>query len=330
MVRNEVSRSFSHVYRRAREVFSEYGTSRLVSKGIEFFLHSPVLWANFGSLSRWLSQTVELKMSPILLVSLPRSGSSWVGKMLGSSSSTLYLREPITQSVVRDTNLSVPFEVSRCDRSEVRAFARDAFIGNPSFSSLIVKEPERWSLTNREQKRLVIKEPNPFLLPWLADLYEFETVYLTRHPAAVAASFDRLGWNADELLHDLPVVRGKIKDRHLDSFWSWHGALQAIASRVAVRALHKQDHSYHIVKYESLCRKPVEKFQKLFGFAGLDWTEMDQKRIIQHTEATNKRRQDPYDTKRKSSKMLGAWRNDISDSQLRKLRKSFLNYGPYI
>jgi hypothetical protein len=248
--------------------------------------------------------------------------------MLGGQNSALYLREPITQSMVRDSNLSVPFEVSRCDESEIRAFAKEAFTGTPSFDNLIVKEPEKWSLKDRSQKRLVIKEPNPFLLPWLLDLYDFRTIHLVRHPAAVAASFDRLGWNSDDILDEVPTVRNKIKNSHRGSFWEWHGALQAIASRMVIRELRKRDRSYHTVKYESLCRKPVATFQRLFDFAGLTWSEGDRKRVVRHSEATNERRDDPYDTKRNSSDMLDAWRDDVPESQLQCLRRSFLHYDP--
>lgn len=321
-------RSFFSLCRRTQEVYSKHGLGRVRAKAVEFFLHSPVLWGNFGDLSQWISRVSKLEDPPVLLVSFPRSGSSWVGKMLGGTDSALYLREPITQSIVRDSSLSVPFEVSRCDESEIHAFAKKAFTGTPSFDNLIVKEPEEWSVTDRGQKRLVIKEPNPLLLPWMLDLYDFRAIYLLRHPAAVAASFDRLGWNSDEVLDDLPIVREKIEDSHRNSFWNWHGALQAVVSRMTARALHEHDHSYHTVRYERLCRRPVETFRRLFDFAGLAWSERDRKRVVRHSEATNERRDDPYDTKRDSSEMLNAWRDDVPESQLQCLRKAFLHYDP--
>lgn len=207
----------------------------------------PVLWANFGTVGRWLTPSALSERPPVLILSMPRSGSSWVGKMVGNAESGLYLREPINQSILEHTELPTLFDVaSEHVASKVRPFARNVFTGYPAFDRGIVKKPERWSWGRPAEGRMVVKEVNPFLYPWLEDSFDFTTVYLIRHPAAVASSFRKLGWNAQQN-EWLSTTNSVIAEEHKDGFWSYHGALQAVASTVVVRTLTKQERHRHTV-----------------------------------------------------------------------------------
>ena len=70
----------------------------------------PVNWARWGPVSSFLARKFKTAAPPILVFSLPRSGSSWVGEILGSASNALYLREPMTQSNLA-LNKSQPAEI---------------------------------------------------------------------------------------------------------------------------------------------------------------------------------------------------------------------------
>jgi hypothetical protein len=63
-----------------------------------FFKSIPVGWANYGVFSRMLAGIFKIPGPPILVVSLPRSASSWGGEILGNAKNAAYLREPITQT----------------------------------------------------------------------------------------------------------------------------------------------------------------------------------------------------------------------------------------
>jgi hypothetical protein len=66
------------------------------------------LWAPWGPVSRLIARSAPPLCPATLVISLPRSGSSWVGKTLGLSDTALYLREPITQSYLRRFGYSNP------------------------------------------------------------------------------------------------------------------------------------------------------------------------------------------------------------------------------
>lgn len=293
------------------------------------FHFSPVVWANFGSLGRWFARLTKPEDLPLLIMSMPRSGSSWIGKMMGNAKSGLYLREPINQSILEHTDLPTLFDVpSENVISKVRPFARHVFAAYPAFGRKIVKQPERWSWLQRSEMQVIVKEVNPFFYPWLHDSFDFKTVYLVRHPAAVALSFHKLGWNAAS--NDrLSTTNEVIKDEHKDGFWSYHGALQAVASNIVREELTKQSRQrYRVVKYEDLCRQPLKAFEELFQYADLTWSEEEANRIKRHSTSTNDRREETYSTRRNSAAMIDAWREEITGSQYQALKAAYLHYEP--
>src|SRR5437016_2265272 len=58
---------------------------------------SPVGWAQFGAASRLLGRAWPPAGPAVVVLSLPRSGSSWVGQTLGLAPEAAYLREPLDQ-----------------------------------------------------------------------------------------------------------------------------------------------------------------------------------------------------------------------------------------
>ena len=50
----------------------------------------PPRWARFGAPSLWLANRVPLLQPPVVILSLPRSGSSWVGSLVGCAPNAAY------------------------------------------------------------------------------------------------------------------------------------------------------------------------------------------------------------------------------------------------
>ena len=290
---------------------------------------SPVGWANGGRIARWAASRSKPEHGPIVIMSLPRSGSSWVGRMLAQAQRVLYLREPINQTVLANTNLSTLFEVA-CAETEItiRPISDDVFAAYPAFDRSIVKHPKRWTWSRRRSGQLIVKEVNPFAYPWLQERYACKTIYLVRHPGAVASSYYRLGWTDRELDH-LPTAKAVMRADHKANFWSYQGALQAIASKMMHDALDRQpDDNYCIVTYEALCADPMKAFRDLFTVADLDWSQDIERCIHQHATATNARRENTYGVQRDSAAMIDIWRGKRSTAECEALREAYLYYDP--
>jgi len=257
---------------------------------------SPILWARWGFISKLLALMLRPRQPSTLVLSLPRSGSSWVGQTLGSALNALYLREPVTQSDASFYDRGTVFALDTPDvRTAYRRLADKAFIGWPDFDKIVVRFPNQWALRWRRPRRIVIKEVNPLACDWYVRCYHPRVVLLVRHPAAVALSFQRKGWLGTQ-----------------PDDWAKNGELQGRALRAALDALGGYP-SHKIVSYETLCADPMGGFKSLFDFAGLMWNDWIQEFVGQ--------------TLRNSERMIGAWRGHVSPGALEALRGSYRQFG---
>jgi hypothetical protein len=219
---------------------------------------SPVPWVWCGRRGGGAARRRPPLSPPVLVLSMPRSGSSWVGETLGRAPTALYLREPLTQSrPPEEASRDTVFAVS--DALPPPAFyaqaADDAFAGLPRFPRSIVITPRDWSLRRRTRGRLVVKEVNPLACGWLVADYRPRVILLVRHPLAIAHSYLRLGWiGADP------------------ASWLDLGRRMSSAMSHALSALEAAG-EHRVVAYETLCADPIGQFEALFEFAGLPWTE---------------------------------------------------------
>lgn len=257
---------------------------------------SPVAWARWGLVSRLLAAAVRPQGPPVLIVSMPRSGSSWVGDMMGSAPEALYLREPITQG---DPRFYTKGTVVAPDDPEIspsfRRLADTAFLGWPDFPEKIVRDPGRWALADRARRRLVIKEVNPRALAWYLDRHRPRLVFLVRHPAAVASSFVKQGW-----MEATP------------EYWPDNGKFQGIVLSEAWRVVSAYP-AFEVVSYEQLCVDPLGHFARLFDFAGLTLDGAMRDQILYYSQDNERR--------------IDSWRDEVPPESARALRESYRVYG---
>lgn len=293
---------------------------------------SPVWWANLGPLTRRLGRASPLK-PPVLVLSLPRSGSSWIGATLGDARNALYLREPVTQPFL-DRSPPGTRSVFEVDPVHVppayRRPAEAAFRALPVFPRQVVPHPAQWDLASRHRRRLVVKEVNPLALAWFLRAFRPRVIYVARHPAAVALSFHRMGWaggqfearfSRERLAAD-PFGHG----RFTGSFWAEHGAFQAVTLGLA-RDLLAPYPDHRIVHYEAICADPVGTFRELFRFAGLAWDARVERGVVERSRGKPPGPDDPYGTRRDSRAMAEAWRHDLPADAARQVRDAYLAYG---
>jgi len=254
-------------------------------------------------------QLLKPQTPPVLILSLPRSGSSWVGDTLSHAKNALYLYEPLTNSVRADPILAEQTYKGidpATPPANYQHLADLAFSGRPYFSPLSVRYPKQWRFWSRPFRRVVIKEVNLAAGTWLVQRYRPHVVLLVRHPADVLLSFRRLGWwsSASETISDFGYNQG--------------AKLQALYQVL-------QTYSDHcIVLYEDLCMQPIQQFQRLFKFAQLNWSSATE-RLVRERSAGGDRSQS-YDTSRNSLQMISAWRSQLSADDAQALRTAFSAY----
>lgn len=296
------------------------------------FPKSPVLWANYGTFSKLIAQRVPTQFPPVLIISIPRSGSSWVGEVLGFSKNSLYLREPITTTYMNSIKGLGPsfFEIVPGNVPPIYKWSADAaFIGLPTFNkSKIVNNPEKWSILSRTNKRVVIKEVNPLSLEWFIEQYMPRIIYLVRHPAAVANSFYKKGWTQKQFERRFSIetlnTLGVYWDDYSSSFFEEFGALQAFIFQNSIKIL--RDYSdYMIVRYEELCTEPINTYRKLYNFADLDWDGEVERKILKLSEASVSSHTGSSDLNMKSNEMLKKWQEELPEQAIKEIKGAYLS-----
>lgn len=276
----------------------------------------PVRWARWGPISTLLAHAVPAAKPPVLVLSLARSGSSWVGHILGLSAGALYLREPVTQTLLERRGLAGSPDVAGdpMPHRAWRAAAKDALRGVPRYRSTIVATPSQWRLAERPRRRLVLKEVEPAALEWLLARRRFRTVFLVRHPAAVAQSGRALGWWGAADAADEPA------------WWRAQGDWQGRSIAPCLERLEGREDA-RVVRYEDLCEAPEPSFRALYAFCGLPWSDDVARTLARETTAEGPYQAGGYDLARDSRGMVDRWREAVAPEQLAALAEGWLAHG---
>lgn len=295
---------------------------------------SPVGWVGFGYISLFFAKTFSPRLPPVLVLSLPRSGSSWVGEILGNATNALYLREPVTQSNMqqRGENRAILHVDKDGPDIALQRYANNAFNGLPDFLPGIIHDVKQWDIKTRSRKKVVIKEVNPLAAGWLISEFAPQVIFLVRHPAAVAASYNRLGWrnpHLSDVYSSLNQIHrsnpSKVRSfSNTNDFWTNQGLMQGGCLSYAMAVLAAYPNTT-IVKYEDLCEYPTEHFRKLFRSTGLTWSSQSEKMIQEKTSSNDQK--GAYSTSRDSKSMPWAWTKHVSREEVNRLRTAFSGFS---
>lgn len=285
---------------------------------------------------------------PILVSGPPRGGTTWVGKTLALDPRIGYLHEPF--SVVTRPGLSAaPFprmfeyvdeanqqryapslaRTLRFDydvRAEVRAVrsARDVARG--------VRDAAAMARMRRRRARPLMKDPIAvFSAEWLAREFDMDVVLVVRHPAAVAASFKRLGWQHrfESFLEQprlveqhLPMYTDQIRDFAQTRRTSVEQAalLWALVGTM-IQGYEARHPTWVVVRQEDLSLRPVEEFEAVFRRVGLELTPSIRAEIVSNSSSANPSElARAHDIRLDSAASLGGWRRALSTAEIDSVR----------
>ncbi len=247
---------------------------------------SAVAWASNPLGTFFGTHLRPMQKPPVLLISFPRSGSSWIGQLLATASNAAYLHEPINRSC-RDANRPLASgDTPECNPVAMRT-ARLAFSGIPDFPEYIVRRPSQWGLLDRPRKKVVIKEVLLHLMPWLHEHYMPLTLLLVRHPNAIAQSYVRHGWLDASDREACTAFAGRLKNE-LTSALSVTGS--------------------HVFRYEDFCLHPRETLATLFAHSDLHWTDATDQLLEETTRADEQETWQPYGIRRDTRRKAWEWK----------------------
>lgn len=236
----------------------------------------------------------------VLVTGVPRSGTTFVGRVLATSVRCDYVHEPFNPQVgLPSVRRLFPYappgsselddELSRLMRYDVRL--RTATFPQDSLGRRVVKRIVgsrgpfylRLAKLNPLTETAVMKDPHAILLaPLLVQRFGFRAVGVVRHPVAVVASFKARGWSPRAALEGL-LADPRVEPIVADDRPRAERALQsarvdvegpAVLWRILTRSLlctDEADSRTLVVRHEDLGAQPHEAFAQVFAHCGLPY-----------------------------------------------------------
>ncbi|MEU4330318.1 sulfotransferase family protein [Nonomuraea dietziae] len=243
------------------------------------------------------------RMTPILVTGLPRSGTSWAGKMLAASGELVYVNEPLNPQhppgrcpgVLR-ASVTHRFQYICDDNSAgwLPAFRdttalRYRFLAelranrSPYDLARLARYGSAFTWGRLTGRRALLDDPFAVLSSgWFAGRLGCTVIALVRDPVALVGSWTRLGWtiHLEELLEQPLLVRDHPEVEELRALAGSQDRIAKVCALWRVtRSLLARTEGITVVSYEELARSPLQGFRRLYDVAGLRWTAAAERRI---------------------------------------------------
>jgi hypothetical protein len=249
---------------------------------------------------------------PVFVVSMPRSGSSWIGSVIGGANGMIYLREPYTRSHITKVGGDTVFAVDPQHPPQTYADSdRLVQTMSPAFRPSVIGHPQQWPPFNAQPARLVVKEVNPLACGWFVAQHDPNLILILRHPAAIALSYRERGWFKPDDSSD-PMRLWREFGRHVASTW-----------RDMLEQTHDHD-SCLLVRYEEICAEPLLVFERLCVACGIPFDQELVDLIRAYSSGRGEgAKPDPYGLVRDSNAAGERWRQKITAAELEALGDGF-------
>jgi hypothetical protein len=251
----------------------------------------------------------------VLVTGLPRTGTSWVGKMLEAGGEVVYVNEPLNPQHppgrspgVLNAEVTHRFQYICLDNEgawlapftdtvRLRYGVLAELRRNRSAYDLarMAKYLRSFTVGRVRGRRALLDDPFAILsVPWLTDRLGVRSTVLIRDPVALVASWRRFDWSVDfhDVLDQPLLVRdllGPYEERMRELIGSQdHVAKIALlwsAVYDAVDRFRGTDPRIRLVRYEDLATDPVPGFAGLYRHLGLRYSEDARRQVERATTA---------------------------------------------
>ena len=293
--------------------------------------------------------------SPILVTGAPRSGTTFLGKMLSLHPSVAYIDEPFNKETGLE-GVDRHYAYITKDNPEVERkyteLVQDLLAGKSNFRSstlrpeaanalrkaarqlMVSRENIEYKLNARNplKTRQLLKDPMACLSSeYLHREMGMNTVVILRHPASTIASYKRLGWrfglqdftSQEELMkHYLGPVFGKLNIHALSPVQEW--AYFWLGIHTVLDEFLRKNKEMLMVRHEDLSLNPLHYLKELYEKLELPFTDRIKQKIIDHTSADNPA--DPtgnaaHVLKRNSAENIHRWKKILDPHEIAEIRK---------
>jgi hypothetical protein len=256
-----------------------------------------------------------MRHQPLLVTGLPRSGTSWTGKMLEAGGQVVYVNEPMSLSRppggspgVLDAPVRHRFQyVDPADDEVWRAAFTDTLrlrfrplrelgaVRTPYQLARGARYAAVFAMGSMRGRRAMLDDPNAlFSAPWLTEVMGVRTVFVVRDPVGLIGSWRQLGWSPhlDALLAQPALVRDHLEPMADEIAAALGGGdwleqmccLWNVGNRF-VDAARRSSDAVCVRRYEDLASEPMAQYESLYAWCGLDWSDRARDAVREATSA---------------------------------------------
>ena len=268
---------------------------------------------------------LPIKNKPIFITGHGRSGTSWIGDIMGQAPGVLYYIEPCNPKVVPYGDYSDWFKYAKPNNRDpyLERTLDPAFKGLITYGSKWLRQPYRRFLPNR---RVVIKEVASFMsIRWVYKRYQPDILLVVRHPCAVALSEKKKNTQIDrpikEILRQTDLIEMHLKPyvnvmKKAKTPFEIYGAVWGARNRVIANLIPNYS-EWNAIFYEELIRDPIGYFRKIFDNFNLSLTDKVQKYI---NMTTNEQKPGTYSTFRVAENQIDKWKREMTSDEIEQVR----------
>lgn len=276
----------------------------------------------------FLAGLVQARRPPICAAGFPRSGTTWLSATLSAAPGLRTYHEPFNPvTVPQASDYDFHYAPARSRDAGFDSLVRDAFAGRVEGPHIDKHLTSRYQASRYWPGRTMLKTVfGVMALERIAALGGARVVVIRRDPLDVAASWHRLGWDPAPHVASIRAQRRLAADHlapfeHLmaeaDDFWTRFGVLWGATDLVLRRTIVRNP-QWTVLRFGTLCAKPVDTYRTLFERLQLRWTP---DRSVAIREATRTKSDAPFRPQRVAARQVGKWKRDgLDDGDVERLR----------
>lgn len=293
-----------------------------------------------------------MKGRPILVTGSIRSGTTWVGKTLGTAPGVAVIHEPfnvdhqqgifahrwshqytyLTDGDPRASMVEDALQDTLDFRYRPILHLRSFESMSRSFG-LLRDFPRFWFRRHISHPRPLLKDPIAlFSAEWLAERFDMDVVTMVRHPGAFAWSYVRIAEpnRFKDFIQQRALMEGPLRQfaeeiehagRTEDPIFQ--AAVLWRVTHATVTAYQERHPEWVVVRHEDLSTRPFDTFSGLFTRLDLPITDRT-RRFIELTTSARNPVEAPHDKlhelRRNSVENVTTWQRRLSPEEIRRIR----------
>ena len=273
---------------------------------------------------------------PILLTGAHRSGSTWMGKVIGASPKTRYIHEPFNigiphkNSPIEHWHQAVNEFTSKDKQAEIKAYLEYFYALPKSYrDEEWAKVPEKytkrdvfWMFRQRMKHRTIIKDPLAvFAAEWIYKTINCDVIVSIRHPAAFVASLKVKNWNTDfnELKYQTEFQHPVLKKYEDQIARAANKQPDIITTGVLLWNMiydmvhhykQKYQHQWQFHRHEDVSLQPINTFKEVFSNLKIPFSNAVEAYILKTTQGDGS-----SDYERDAKKNIFTWKKRLTQDE---------------